>query len=282
MIAFFVALLVLIPLAIWFGFFTSADRSIFLQKRKTLEHDGIVRTYRVHVAKNKNKPKLIVGLDGFGGSGLRFAYYSALHNVVDDNTVIVYPDATSDKSKDYRTGWNSTYCCGAGLFNKVDDEGFLLALIDKMKQDYDVDGKQVFITGFSNGATMSHYMATNHPDIFAAVAPISGTIGVKEKRLNPTKPVPVFLVHGEKDPSIPFNGGITGDDKFFDWLPFSDTAAAWQKANGCDDAGENCKAEVKILTHPDLEHKWEGWRIGQLWRQKPTGSKRVIEFFDQH
>jgi polyhydroxybutyrate depolymerase len=40
-----------------------------------------------------------------------------------------------------------------------------------------VDRLRVYATGFSNGAMMTHRLGAELPDVLAAIAPVSGTVG---------------------------------------------------------------------------------------------------------
>ena len=274
--------------------FTPADRQVLLSSPKHLTHDGLNRTYRIYNPKRGGKKSLIIGLHALGGSGRRFAYLTGIHNVVGENTIVVYPDAVPSNKKGLLAGWNSTYCCGTGLVNNIDDVGFILALRERLIQDYDIDESKIFVTGFSNGATMSQYLATEQPDKFAAVAAISGSVGVEKKILKPTTAIPILLAHGKQDASIPFKGGVLGDDDFFDWLDFGTTVNTWKKVNGCSQKTkiikqsndreiidyEGCDALVRRVIYPNLGHQWDGWRIGQFWRRTPRGSLLVTSFFE--
>ena len=286
-------LLAVVVLILLFAF-TPDDRQVLLSSPKKLTHDGLERTYRIYVPKNGGKKSLIIGLHALGGSGRRFAFFTGLHNATDENTIVVYPDAVPSNKKGLKAGWNSTYCCGTGLESSIDDAGFILALIERLIQDYDIDQSKIFITGFSNGATMSQYLATEYPKKFAGVAAISGSVGVKKKVLKPSSAVPILLAHGKRDTDIPFKGGITGDDEFFNWLDFSTTVDTWKNVNGCGQETkiieqsntreiidyEGCDALVRSVIYTNLGHQWDDWRIGKLWRKTPRGSKLVVSFFE--
>ena len=274
--------------------FTPADRQVLLANPKSLTHDGLERTYRIYDPKSDGQKSLIIGLHALGGSSRRFSYYTGLHNIVGENTIVVYPDAVPSNKKGLQAGWNSTYCCGTGLVSNVDDIGFILALIDKLIQDYDIDQSKIFITGFSNGATMAQYLATEQPQKFAGVAAISGSVGVEKKVLKPSTAIPILLAHGIHDANIPFKGGIAGDDDFFNWLDFGTTVNTWKNVNDCSQETkiieqsitreiidyEGCASLVRSVIYPNLGHQWDDWRIGQLWRRTPRGSKLVASFFE--
>jgi len=287
---FLLAALVLIFLFV----FTPADRQVLLASPKTLTHGGLERTYRIYDPKGGGKKSLIIGFHALGGSSRRFSFYTGLHNVTDENTIVVYPDAVPSNRKGLKAGWNSTYCCGTGFVNNIDDMGFILALIERLIQDYDIDQSKIFLTGFSNGATMSQYLATEHPEKFAGVAAISGSVGVEKKVLEPSTAIPILLVHGTRDASIPFKGGVAGDDDFFDWLDFGTTVNTWKNVNGCSQETkiieqshareiidyEGCASRVRSVIYPNLGHQWDDWRLGHLWRRTPRGSKLVVSFFE--
>lgn len=289
-VGFLLAVVVLILLFV----FTPADRQVILGSPKKLTYDGLERTYRIYDPKSSGKKSLIIGLHALGGSSRRFSFFTGLHNVTDENTIVVYPDAVPANKKGLQAGWNSTYCCGSGLENNIDDIGFILALIDKLIRDYDIDQSKIFITGFSNGATMAQYLVTEYPKKFAGIAAISGSVGVKEKVLKPSTAIPILLAHGMRDASIPFKGGVAGDDGFFNWLDFGTTVNTWRNVNGCSQETkiieqsntreiidyEGCDALVRSVIYPNLGHQWDDWRIGQLWRRTPSGSKLVVSFFE--
>ena len=274
--------------------FTPADRQVILASPKKLTHDGLERTYRIYDPKSDGKKSLIIGLHELGGSSRRFSYYTGLHNATDENTIVAYPDAVASNKKGLQPGWNSTYCCGTGFVNNIDDAGFMLALMERLIQDYDIDQSKIFITGFSNGATMAQYLATKHPKKFAGIAAISGSVGVEKKVLKPSTAIPILLAHGMRDTSIPFKGGIAGDDDFFNWLDFDTTVNTWKNVNGCSQETkiveqsntrevidyEGCDSLVRSVIYPNLGHQWDNWRTGQFWRRTPRGSELVASFFE--
>src|SRR5689334_22069331 len=65
--------------------------------------------------------------------------------------------------------WNIGPCCTRS--RDVDDLGLALQLVDKIKGQGCIDPKRVYATGFSMGGGMSHFLACNAADVFAAVVP---------------------------------------------------------------------------------------------------------------
>lgn len=87
----------------------------------------------------------------------------------------------------------------------IDDIGFLRALIQKLCRERDVDGKKIFVAGFSNGASMAFRAGTELSDIVAAAAAVAGHFWLNNPRLE--YPVPLIYIAGTEDPLNPFNGG---------------------------------------------------------------------------
>lgn len=58
--------------------------------------------------------------------------------------------------------------------NKVDDIGFLHALIDRLHRDDNIDPKRIYVTGISNGAMLSYRLACELSSEIAAIAPVEG------------------------------------------------------------------------------------------------------------
>lgn len=250
---------------------TLRDISAFISPSKKITFASQVRTYRFSKPKNAIE-SIIIGLHGFGDSSRRFAYYTSLHNLANKNTLVVYPDATKPKSSDLKTGWNAGFCCGSGWVNKVDDVGFLVSLIEFLKKEHSAQDAKVFMTGFSNGAFMAQRFAAERPDLLDAVAVSAGTIGTTSNRLEPSQPMPILLMHGEKDERVSYSGGAKDSDPEFDWLSFEETKAVWQKVNAD-------KGVTKVITYPDNKHEWDDWRLLNVWNKKPNASREVINFF---
>ncbi len=273
MIIFASFVVVLILLGAGFAF-TPRDRQVLLQRYKRIESNGTERQYLLSPSKTKVPKKLIVGLHGFGYGGRSFAFYSALHNSVNDDTMVVYPSALTPTQKGTKSGWNAEFCCGSGWLGKVDDVAFIDSLISLYANQYNIAPANIFITGFSNGAFMAQKFATDKPTHIGGVAAVSGVIGTTRKALQPHTPVPILLMHGTKDATIPFSGGATASEPNFVWLPFSDTQQAWQDINGS-------KAPTKVIVLQDGTHAWAGWRLANFWHHKTYASNQVVSFFNK-
>jgi polyhydroxybutyrate depolymerase len=174
-----------------------------------LDHDGQSREYTVHVpAKydgSKNVP-LVLDFHGWtsnpmeeqkGGSDMLGSGWSAKSDEI--GFIVVYPQGLDDS-------WNGgALCCGTSQSSGVDDQGFAVAIVEKMKQDACIDPKRVYVTGISNGGAMSHLLACKEADVFAASAPVS--MGNGTTPCMPSRPISVVMFRGEMDTAVPYNGG---------------------------------------------------------------------------
>jgi polyhydroxybutyrate depolymerase len=244
---------------------------------KTLEFGGRTRTYLIHPPRgydSKTPVPLVLVLHGAVQGAANAESMSGMSAKADkENFLVAYPNGTS------RSGlaptWNAGACCGYAMTNKVDDVGFLRALIDGLEHDYTVDPKRIFVTGISNGGMMSYRLACELADRIAAIAPVEGAQDVE---CRPSGPVSVLIFHGTADLLVPYKGGKTPfqiGPKRTD-TSVSSTVAFWVKQDGCSttpkhqetsqlriDTYSGCKdgTGVALYTIPGGHHMWPGTRL---------------------
>lgn len=102
------------------------------------------------------------------------------------------------------------------------DLKFFDAVLARLKQDYKVDSKRIFITGHSNGGAFTYLLWAERGDVLAAVAP---SAGMSVESIPKLKPKPVMHIAGEKDALVKF-----------EWQ--QKTIAADRKLNGCESDGK--------------------------------------------
>src|SRR5262249_11286470 len=106
------------------------------------------------------------------------------------------------------------------------------------------DEKRVYLTGLSQGGHGTWMIAADHPELWAAIAPICGYLEPK-RVIEKIKSIPVWCFHGEADDAVP--GRQT-----------SDLAAAAKAAGG----------DVKITTYPGVGHNsWD-----KAYREEKLGA----------
>jgi len=80
----------------------------------------------------------------------------------------------------------------------------VLEVLARMKTQYNVDASRIYLIGHSMGAIGTWALGAKHPDIWAALVPISGMGSplAAEK----IKAIPQLVVHGDADPTVNVNG----------------------------------------------------------------------------
>ncbi|MEY4482786.1 MAG: hypothetical protein RL693_238 [Verrucomicrobiota bacterium] len=77
------------------------------------------------------------------------------------------------------------------------------ALVDELKAKYRVDESRIYLTGISMGGFGTWDTVMEFPDLFAAALPICGGAGVKFVMAERIKHLPIWIFHGDADPSVP-------------------------------------------------------------------------------
>lgn len=100
----------------------------------------------------------------------------------------------------------SPQCPRASSWSKDDQQQRLLELIAHIKKTYTIDDDRIYLTGLSMGGYGSWRLATAHPEMFAAVAPVCGA-GDPAKAANLVK-LPVWAWHGTEDTAVKFEKSV--------------------------------------------------------------------------
>jgi polyhydroxybutyrate depolymerase len=118
---------------------------------------------------------------------------------IEEGFVTVFPHGTGEPVR-----WNSAIDPAANA-----DLEYVGAVLDQVEADRCIDTSRVYATGLSNGAMMSSAVACAMADRIAAIAPIAGVMF--PDGCAPSRPVPLYTVHGTADPILLFNGGVGGE-----------------------------------------------------------------------
>ena len=229
----------------------------------SIDVDGTVRTYRIHVPEYfsaEKKLPLVILLHGYTGQGvnmeqLTLGGFNALSD--SERFIAVYPDGILRRWNDGRnTDWTS------------DDTGFISRLIDSLKSSHNIDDKRVFCCGMSNGAKMTIRLAFELPDKIAAFAPVAGANLAMPFYTYPAdhKPVPLLIINGTADPSSPYTGGpITFGNEV---ISTTGTIKYWVEHNGCN-------LEPAVEWFDDL-YPSDGTRAWKETYSSPAGADVVL------
>jgi polyhydroxybutyrate depolymerase len=191
---------------------------------------------------------LIIGLHGYTAESPYAESYLSLGKVADEKGILtVYPSGSKD-SNGYLF-WNATPACCNFDSSAVDDEAYLLSIIDSVSKDHAVDPARIYIVGHSNGGFMAHRMACNQSDRIAAIVSLAGATYSNPKSCNPSSPVSVLQIHGSNDAVISYTGGYL----FGSAYPSARrTIDLWGKLNECG------KKPYRVLPRLDLDRKLAG------------------------
>jgi polyhydroxybutyrate depolymerase len=263
------------------------------EHRILLKHGGRERSAIVHVPlRGTEKPQLPVLLNfhGGGGHGANEQAYSLMDGLADrENFIAVYPNGTGRFDTRLLT-WNAGTCCAYAALNRVDDVGFVRALIAELSGKLPIDRRRVYATGLSNGGMMAHRLAAEASDLIAAVAPVAG--GMVLAVIRSTRAVPVMHIHSVDDPRALYTGGLgppfpmTKSQVFHPNI--DEMIAKWVRHNGCasqpntaerrtdrNSRGHGATKYVYANCRDDAEVVlWKLSGAGHVW---PGGKQKVME-----
>jgi len=179
---------------------------------------------------------LLIFLHGY--APLTTAWYDILIPLQEDANARGYIYAKPDGSQDGlgEFYWNATDACCDMWGNEPDHVGYLVALLDSIESNYNIDPRRIHLIGHSNGGFMCHRMACEHSGRLASVVSIAGAMWNDESICQPTDPVHVLQIHGTLDPVILWTGGYIG---FTPYPGANTTAEFWADHNGCSTTASN-------------------------------------------
>jgi len=190
----------------------------------SMPHGGYTRTWKYYVPSSYNGSEsvpLVFSFHGLGSSGQGQDNLTSFAELAEEEGfIIVYPEATNIPETHpiliSLTGaqiqWNLGGPGSLQYHYEVDDLGFITELVDKFKEDYNIDASRVYATGMSNGAMLSYYVSMMLPGTFAGFAAVCSpmTLNLFEPYmdfdLDVGCPVTMILMQGTDDPIVPYDG----------------------------------------------------------------------------
>ncbi len=188
--------------------------------------------------------------------------------VVFPEPVATQPDQPADRHTNI-TFWemkgSRTHHLATGAL-PVDDEGYLIAVLNEVLQHEHADRKRVFLAGFSSGSGMVQLLASRHSK------DISGIVAVATPLMDPppklARSVPILYIHGDSDEQF---SGFEANSPNFATTPHGNWVT-WGYLNGCKlqtakkmDWGvqfswQNCKDGVPVIADfvANFGHEWAG------------------------
>lgn len=262
----------------------------------TLEHGGRTRSARVHVPPSYDPTvptALVLNFHGLTSNAIGQEQYSDLSAKAGVRGIIaVHPEG-------HQNSWNaSPSCCGVARDEEVDDVGFVMALLDALEASYCIDPKRIYSTGMSNGGFLSYRLACERSDRIAAIASVTGVLGVDAEACTPGRPVPLLQIHGTADFLVLYDGGASLNGTY---MSVADSVGRFRMLNQCASTSEEtfaqgdvrCErwgecdegADVELCTVTEGGHTWPGAEPNFLLGNTTTNldaTEAILDFFEAH
>jgi polyhydroxybutyrate depolymerase len=204
----FIILPVIAAVAMW-GLWPAAAKSqgalVPGETTMSIRIGGLNRTFLVHVPPSytgQNPVPLVLDIHGLGSNSSQQAGLSGFREKSNEaGFIVAWPQGVGNS-------WNAYGCCGTADFLRIDDPAFLRAVVARISQLGSIDQRRIYVTGLSNGGFMTHRMACEAADLFAAAAPVSAPLNTTQSTCRPSRPITVVAFHGLNDGIVPYGGGL--------------------------------------------------------------------------
>jgi len=185
----------------------------------TDESDPTSRSWDLHVPDGlSGDVSLVVDLHGYTSTAYGQRSISGFRRLADaEGFIVVWPQGTNNS-------WNSGSCCGGARNQNVDDVSFIRNLVGQIVSEQNIDTSRIYVTGLSNGCSMSQRLVMEASDLFAAAACMAFYLLVSED--DNYSPIPVMEIHGTDDYTVPYDPGAVNNFE------------AWASRNGCTGSPE--------------------------------------------
>ncbi len=314
-------------LLVYFSVFAISLQNVYAQNKHsepgshTLEItvNGLERSYIVHVPatyRPRTPSPMVIMLHGGGGTARAAMWETGWTAKAEkEGFLVVFPNALArDPSRQSHFSsnpqlWND----GSDRFypgqKAPDDVSFIAAMLDDLAAKFALDRRRIFLTGFSNGASMSFRVGVELSDRIAAIAPVAGALWIDPPKFR--YPISMCYITGTADPLNLIEGGepklATGASdsvRSKPKPPVRESILKWSRALGCaptpmkvsDFNGVRTEtygscgdgAEVVYLTVEGLGHTWAGGRsilpqsmVGPV-SDRINATDVIWDFFSKH
>lgn len=187
---------------------------------------------------------LLILLHGYSASGTLQNTYFGLEPVADERGIVyAYPDGTKDAQGN--GFWNATDACCDFAATGVDDEGYLLGLIDEIASKVTIDPKRIYFVGHSNGGFMSYRLACAAGSRIAAIVSLAGATFADPADCGAESAPSVLQVHGDNDETVPYAGGALAGTTIPSAL---ESVSYFASVAGCDPTPMTAGAPLDLVS----------------------------------
>jgi polyhydroxybutyrate depolymerase len=202
----------------------------------TLQSGGMSRSYLLHIPPGYDGMKplpLVFDVHGYTSFASEQMMRSKWDKMADkEGFVLIEPEGVNKS-------WNAGSCCGG---NGQDDVKYFRDVVAKATADLCIDKKRVYVSGHSNGGAMTHRLACEAADIFAAAAPVCGWMTISN--CNPSRPIPLLSIRGLNDGTVKIEGA---DADVNEWLSNDKCGKEQVTTSGVCKTYKSCDAGTQVM-----------------------------------
>lgn len=246
-----------------------------LTETRSLVVDGEVRDYIISIPEGDPASlPVLLNFHGLGQTAEGQARMTDLHETgAERGFITIYAEA-DDRVWDFN-----------------DDPAYVQAVLDDAAAHFGVTLEDnVYLSGFSQGASFAMELAAQNPGAYEGVASVAGRFS--NALAEPAEGVDVLMIHGLADRIVPFNSRFRADavDTFrqwADWNEFDGQSPEVTRENAFVrryefDGGQD-EAELDLITFTGqrLDAPWAP-RLGHLWPDDRYGvdaNEEIADFF---
>lgn len=232
---------------------------------------------------------------------------------------VVYPDGTSTPVVKGTRTWNAgggtgDFHCVSGVAcaGHVDDLDYVDDLVREIGLVIPVDPRRIYATGLSNGGAMSHRLACERSERFAAIAALGGANQHGQSGGACVGGTAILQIHGTADPCWRYEQSAQKCGPLPDegvHVGVAESMEGWRLRNGCGPTPTSaalpdtdpqdgttsthlvwpgCGAATELIRIDGGGHTWPGGDpllgeelVGKTARDFPA-NERIVEFFLAH
>ena len=238
----------------------------------TLRCGGMERTFRLYLPERLSaETPLVFVLHGYGGTANPDRF--GMNRVAEmEGFAVCYPQGERDGRG--KTCWNVGYPFQKGL--RTDDVGFLCRLARYLQRHCGLSRRNTFCTGMSNGGEMCYLLAYLRPDVFSAVAPVSGlTLEWMYRDLCAERAVPLFEIHGTRDRTSAWEGDPQNSGGWGEYIAVPLAVGYWAGVARCThEEREEIPTKRPDSDNRIIAHRYVGGTDGcEVWLYEIVGGK---------
>ncbi len=286
---------------------------------RTIEVGGLERRYVLHVPSGyagtgtgpgrAPVPLVLMFHGAMGTAQAAMKTTGWIEKAEQEGFLVAFPEGTRpDPDKppllDNPQTWNDGSGRTPAAQRGVDDVEFVRVLLDALQEEFTVDGRRVYATGFSNGGSFVFRLGVELAERFAAIAPVAGVLWLKGVHLK--EPVSLIYFIGREDPLVPLQGGRVRlpSGLVVEMPPVHESIERWAELLGCPGRPKlsfpqrgvrlytcgPCRggAELEAYIVEGLGHVWPGGStllpeavVGSS-RSPIRATDRIWAFFERH